>query len=117
MPFASAVTYFQEHDLDLNHYLQPHPLSTFFLRMEGEALKGAGIHGGDILVVDRTRTAVANNLIIAEINGQLLARRFLVRNKQTLLGTDNPRQPPYLLQPEDTFAVWGVITSVIRKLL
>lgn len=117
MPFASAVTYFQEHDLDLNHYLQPHPLSTYFLRMEGEALKDAGIHGGDILVVDRTRTAATNNLIIAEINGQLLARRFLVRNKQTLLGTDNPHQPPYLLHPEDTFAVWGVITSVIRKLL
>ena len=50
MPFASAVTYFQEHDLDLNRYLQPHPLSTYFLRMEGNALSGAGICSGDILV-------------------------------------------------------------------
>lgn len=41
MPFASAVTYFQEHDLDLNRYLQPHPLSTYFLHMEGNALSGA----------------------------------------------------------------------------
>lgn len=117
MPFASAVTYFQEHDLDLNNYLQPHPLSTYFLRMEGDALSGAGIHNGDILVIDRSRTAVSGNLIIAEINGELLARRLLIKQKQTLLGTDNPQQRPLPLQQEDTFAVWGVITSVIRKLL
>ena len=59
MPFASAVTYFQEHDLDLNNYLQPHPLSTYFLRMEGDALRCAGIYSGDILVIDRSRTAVS----------------------------------------------------------
>ena len=117
MPFASAVTYFQEHDLDLNNYLQPHPLSTYFLRMEGDALRCAGIYSGDILVIDRSRTAVSGNLIIAEINGELLARRLLIKQQQPFLGTDNPRQPPIPLQAEDTFAVWGVITSVIRKLL
>ena len=69
MPFASAVTYFQEHDLDLNRYLQPHPLSTYFLRMEGNALSGAGICSGDILVVDRSRNAAPGCLIIAELNG------------------------------------------------
>lgn len=117
MPFASAVTYFQEHDLDLNHYLQPHPLSTYFLHMEGDSLKANGIYSGDILVVDRTRTAVTNNLIIAEINGELLARRLIIKGKLTFLSTDAPHRQPYLLQSEDTFAVWGVITSVIRKLL
>lgn len=61
-----AVTYFQEHDLDLNRYLQPHPLSTYFLRMEGNALSGAGICNGDILVVDRSRNAAPGCLIIAE---------------------------------------------------
>ena len=98
MPFASAVTYFQEHDLDLNRYLQPHPLSTYFLRMEGNALSGAGICSGDILV-------------------ELLARRLLFKGKHPLLGTDNPQSPPCPLREDDSFAVWGVVTSVIRKLL
>ena len=117
MPFASAITYFQEHDLDLNAYLQPHPLSTYFLRMEGEALHNAGIRNGDILVVDRSLTATNNNLIIAELNGELLARRLIIKNKQMFLGADNPQHSPLPLKEEDTFAVWGVITSVIRKLL
>jgi len=117
MPFASAVTYFQEHDLDLNSYLQPHPLSTYFLRMEGNALTHAGIRTGDILVVDRSRPAVSGNLIIAELNGELLARRLIIKNRQTSLSTDNPNLRPCLLKKEDTFAVWGVITSIIRKLL
>lgn len=117
MPFASAVTYFQEHDFDLNRYLQPHPLSTYFLRMEGNALSGAGICSGDILVVDRSRNAAPGCLIIAELNGELLARRLLFKGKHPLLGTDNPQSPPCPLREDDSFAVWGVVTSVIRKLL
>ena len=116
MPFASAVTYFQEHDLDLNMYLRPHPQATYFLRMQGNALQGAGIFDGDILVVDRALPAAPDNLIIAEFNGELIARRYLLKGKQIFLGTDNIQQPPYKLSGEDNFAIWGVITSVIRKL-
>ena len=53
----------------------------------------------------------------AELNGELIARRFLLQNGKPLLSTDNPHVPPYRLSPDDTFAVWGVVTSVIRKLL
>lgn len=116
MPFASAVTYFQEHDLDLNAYLRPHPQATYFLRMQGDALKPAGIYDGDILVVDRALAAAPQNLIIAEFNGELLARRYLAKGCQVFLGTDDEQHPPYCLRNEDSFAVWGVITSIIRKL-
>ena len=117
MPFSSATTYFQEHDLDLNSYLQPHPISTYFFQMEGEALKSMGIFNGDILTVDRSRNASHGNLIIAELNGTLTARRLLLHNGKPSLATDNPNEPPLQLNTEDTFAVWGVVTSVIRKLL
>ncbi len=117
MPFSSATTYFQEHDLDLNSYLQPHPLSTYFFRMEGDALKQIGIFNDDILTVDRSLTAVHGNLIIAELNGELIARRFLLHNNKPTLSADNPQIGQIKLSPEDTFAVWGVVTSVIRKFL
>ncbi len=117
MPFSSATTYFQEHDLDLNAYLQPHPLSTYFFRMDGNSLEHIGIFHDDILTIDRALTAANGNLIIAELNGELIARRFLLQNGKPLLSTDNPHVPPYRLSPDDTFAVWGVVTSVIRKLL
>lgn len=116
MPFASAVTYFQEYDLDLNAYLRPHPQATYFLRMEGDSLQQAGIFNGDILVVDRAQTATPGSLIIAEFNGELTARRYQTKGKQIFLGTDDCCHPPYRLREEDSFAVWGVITSVIRKL-
>lgn len=116
MPFASAVTYFQEHDLDLNAYLRPHPQATYFLRMQGNALKAAGIYDGDILIVDRALAAAPGNLIIAEFNGELLARRYQTKGKQIFLGTDDEQHSPYRLRNEDNFAVWGVITSIIRKL-
>ncbi len=117
MPFSSATTYFHEHDLDLNSYLQPHPLSTYFFRMEGNALEHIGIFNDDILTVDRSLNATNGNLIIAELNGELIARRLLLQNGKPTLSTDNPQLPPYHLSSDDTFAVWGVVTSVIRKLL
>ena len=117
MPFSTATTYFHEHDLDLNSYLQPHPLSTYFFRMEGNTLEHIGIFNDDILTIDRSLTAANGNLIIAELNGELIARRFLLPNGKPTLSTDNPNEPPLQLNSEDTFAVWGVVTSVIRKLL
>ena len=117
MPFSSATTYFHEHDLDLNSYLQPHPLSTYFFFFFFNALQHIGIFNDDILTVDRSLNATNGNLIIAELNGELIARRLLLQNGKPTLSTDNPQRPPYHLSSDDTFAVWGVVTSVIRKLL
>ena len=32
----------------------PHPLATFFVRVSGDSMLGAGIHSGDLLIVDRS---------------------------------------------------------------
>ena len=42
-----------EQSLDLNEYLIKHPIATFFVRVEGTSMIGAGIHSGDILIVDK----------------------------------------------------------------
>ena len=46
------------------------------MKMQGDALKNAGIFNGDILVVDRSLPAADRRLIVAELNGELTARRF-----------------------------------------
>src|SRR5947209_7112662 len=40
--------------MDLNDLLVPHPVSTYYLRVEGDSMQGAGISSGDVVVVDKS---------------------------------------------------------------
>lgn len=115
MPFGSPACDYVENSLDLNRYLITHPAATYFMKMQGNALKNAGILNGDILVVDRSLPAVDRRLIIAELNGELTARRFRLKDGKTWLLSEDGKTPPYRIGRQDQFAVWGTVTSVIRK--
>ena len=52
--FPSPADDYVEVGIDLNEQLIRHPISTFFLRVSGDSMIGAGIHDGDLLVVDRS---------------------------------------------------------------
>lgn len=51
--FPSPVEDYREGQLDPNRHLIANPATTFFVRVTGDSMTGAGIHSGDLLVVDR----------------------------------------------------------------
>ena len=53
--------------LDLNKHLIKHPTATFFVRVAGESMREAGIHSGDVLIVDRALTPSDGSVIIAVV--------------------------------------------------
>lgn len=115
MPFGSPSCDYEENNLDLNRYLVSHPIATYFVKMDGDNLKSGGIFNGDILVVDRSLSAIDRHLIIAELNGELLARRYRIKDKRVYLLCEDGRTPPYQINNNDQFSIWGTVTSVIRK--
>ena len=52
--FPSPAEQYLEPPLDLNELLVKRPAATYFVRVEGDSMIGAGIHDGDLLVVDRS---------------------------------------------------------------
>ncbi|MFM7311940.1 MAG: LexA family protein, partial [Cyanobium sp.] len=52
--FPSPADDYIDSGIDLNEALIRHPSSTFFLRVSGDSMVGAGIQDGDLLVVDRS---------------------------------------------------------------
>lgn len=116
MSFGSPACDYVENSLDLNRFLISRPAATYFMKMQGDVLKNAGIFNGDILVVDRSLPAADRKLIIAELNGELTARRFRSQEGSAFLLGEDGRTPPYCLSRKDRFSVWGVVTSVIRKI-
>ena len=57
--FPSPADDHLERRLDLNEHLIRHPAATFFLRVEGDSMAGAGILPGDLIVVDKAAPAPA----------------------------------------------------------
>ncbi len=102
--------------LDLNQHLIHHPAATFFVRVSGESMLGAGIHPGDLLVVDRALEPVHGKVVIAVVNGELTVKRLCIREGQVRLLAENERYAPIVLSGDMDLQIWGVVTNVIHPL-
>ena len=114
--FPSPAEDYIEGRLDLNRHLIKHPAATFFVRVAGDSMIDAGIHPGDILVVDRALEPQDSNVVIAVIDGELTVKRISQRHGKLFLMPDNEAYQPLEILAEMEFEVWGVVTSVIHSL-
>ena len=67
--FPSPADDYLEGKLDLNRHLIKHPAATFFVRVTGDSMIGAGIHSGDLLVVDRSLEPADKHVVVAVLDG------------------------------------------------
>jgi DNA polymerase V len=101
--------------LDLNQHLIKHPTATFFVRVAGESMREAGIHSGDVLIVDRALTPSDGSVVIAVVNGELTVKRLSKRHGTLVLMPENAHYPPLPITETTAFEVWGVVTYVIHR--
>jgi DNA polymerase V len=113
--FPSPADDFVEKKLDLNELLVRHPSATFFVRVDGDSMEGAGIQSGDILVVDRALQAAAGRVVVAVLDGELTVKRLERRGRELLLVAENSRYEPIRVTDQTDFQVWGVVTHVIHS--
>ncbi|MBN9378106.1 MAG: peptidase S24 [Chlamydiales bacterium 38-26] len=113
--FPSPAENYIENSLDLNDLMIKHPASTFFVRVQGDSMNGAGISTGDILVVDKALEASSGRIIVAIINGEFTVKRLMINAKGVFLEPANPKYRSLVISEEMDFQVWGVVTYVIHK--
>ena len=112
--FCAAADDYMERGIDLNEQLILNKPATFFFRMNGDAMSGAGIQSGDVLIVDRSIKAVNGKIIVAAVNGDLVVRRFQQTFNHLTLAADNPKYASMELSEFSEFRAWGVVTCVIH---
>jgi len=113
--FPSPADDHMEGKLDLNTHLIKHPTATFFVKASGDSMIGAGIHDGDILVVDRSLEPRQSRIVIAAVDGQLTVKRLKKKGKKIFLVPENKKFRSIELNENNDVKVWGVVTSVIHK--
>lgn len=100
--------------MDLNDHLLKNPDSTFFVRVSGDSMIDAGIHPGDLLVVDRGLAPGNGKIVVAVVNGESTVKRMFRENGRLYLMPENPSYPSIEITEETAFMVWGVVTNVIH---
>ena len=114
--FPSPAADYEEDRLDLNRYLIRHPAATFFVRAVGDSMIGAGIHCGDLLVVDRSLEPKDKSVVIAVIDGELTVKRIRIEKRKITLEPENKSYSARQITEDADFQVWGVVTNVIHAL-
>ncbi|MEI6242684.1 MAG: translesion error-prone DNA polymerase V autoproteolytic subunit [Chlamydiota bacterium] len=112
--FPSPAEGEKECDLDLHELLIKHPAATFFVRVSGSSMIQAGIHHGDMLIVDRSVEPVHGKIVIAALNGELVVKRLFREGKRTQLVSENEEYAPIEIGEGEGLHIWGVVTSVIH---
>jgi DNA polymerase V len=113
--FPSPADDFVEGPLDLNELLIRRPETTFFLRVRGGSMEGAGIHSGDLLVVDRSLEPRSGDVVIAAVGGDLTVKRIEKKEGGVYLVPDGPGYEPIEVTSSEELFIWGVVRHVIHE--
>jgi DNA polymerase V len=114
--FPSPADDHLDASIDLNRQYVRNPSATFFVRVQGHSMIGAGIHNNDMLVVDRSLDAKNGSIVIAVVNGQLTVKRLLIEDDSVFLAPENPEYEPIEVKDFMELHIWGVVAHVIHSL-
>ena len=110
--FESPAKDYHQKALDLDDLLIETPSATQVYLAQGDELQNIGVFDGDLLVVDQSKMVVCNDLIVAELNGELITT--LINTKYQVLYSDPGGSNSITIQEFDEFVVKGVVTRSVR---
>jgi DNA polymerase V len=112
--FPSPAEDYIDQRLDLHDHLIDHPAATFFVRVQGDSMKGAAILDGDLLGVDKAIEPSHGRIVITAVNGELTVKRLLLKADSPWLHPENPAYAPLKISEGLDCVIWGVVKHVIH---
>ena len=113
--FPSPADDFTELSISLDKHIIQNPAATFMAYANGNSMVRAGIHHGDILIIDKSLNARDGDIIIAVLHGEFTVKQLSIINKTFFLISQNPQYSPMKVSDDMDFEIWGVVIYSIRK--
>ena len=140
--FPSPADDFIEGLIDVNGLLGLGEAATFLMRAAGESMRDAGIHSGDILVVNRADEPKNGDVVVAAVDGEFTVKIYRVgqrgsrrtgagdgaagevpgfvpydghRKRMVWLEPANPDYEPIYMAEGSELRVWGVVKHVLHS--
>lgn len=113
--FPSPADDFKEQRLSLDNELIKNKESTFFARVSGQSMIGAGLNDKDLLVIDRSIEPEHDKIAVCFLDGEFTVKRLKVEDSEVWLQPENPKYEPIQITEDNNFVIWGIVTNVIKK--
>jgi SOS regulatory protein LexA len=111
--FAAPVEEHAQEQISLESYLIQDRSSTFLLRVKGDSMINAGIHEGDLVVVNRSKAPKVNDIVVGILDGEFTLKRLKKDKGKFYLQAENPDYPD--LYALEELQVAGVVAGSIRR--
>ena len=113
--FPSPADDFKETRISLDKELVKNKEATFYARVSGDSMVGAGLDDGDLLVIDRSKNPENGKIAVCLVDGEFTVKRIKKEKKKLYLMPENKKYKPIELKEENELIIWGVVEYVIKK--
>ena len=113
--FPSPADDFKETRISLDRELVKNKEATFYARVSGDSMVGAGLDDGDLLVIDRSLNPENGKIAVCLVDGEFTVKRIKKEKNGLYLMPENKKYKPIELKEENELIIWGVVEYVIKK--
>jgi repressor LexA len=98
----------------IDNYLVRHPSRTVMIPVRGDSMVEAGIHEGDVAVVERAAEARPGDVVVAVVDGEFTLKELAVEEGRNVLKPHNAAYP--VIRPAGRLEIFGVMVGLARRL-
>jgi repressor LexA len=111
MPLSVTAT--QGEYFVIDELLIDTPSKSTLITVKGDSMIEAGIHEGDIAVVEKRSLANVGDIVVAIVDNEFTLKTLGKEGKEFVLIPANPAYP--VIRPRGTLEIFGVLVGLIRK--
>ncbi|MFA5371077.1 MAG: S24 family peptidase [Sideroxydans sp.] len=111
MPVTVSAAQGEYHVID--EMLIDTPSKTVLITVKGDSMSGAGIHDGDVAVVEKRDLAHVGDIVIAIVDSEFTLKTLDRERGRFILRPENPAYP--VIRPQGSLEIFGVLVGLVRK--
>lgn len=99
--------------MSLDEFLVRRPDATYMLKVSGDSMIDAGIHPGDMVLVEKGNAPKSGDIVIAQVDGEWTMKYFIKEAGEVRLEPANKKYQA--IHPSQSLVIGGLVKTVIRK--
>tara|TARA_B100001939_G_scaffold330776_1_gene328205 strand:- start:161 stop:604 length:444 start_codon:yes stop_codon:yes gene_type:complete len=115
--FPSPAEDFKEIRISLDKEIIKNEEATFYARVDGESMLGAGLNDGDLIVIDRSEEPKNGSIAVCFLDGEFTVKRLKLKNREIYLMPENSKYSPIKIGEGNELSIWGIVTYVVKKMI
>lgn len=98
--------------ITIDERLIPNPSKTVLIKVKGDSMIDAGIHEGDLVVVEKRASANVGDIVVAIIDNEFTLKRLHKERGRIVLKPENKTYP--VIRPKGELEIFGVVVGQFR---